>query len=936
MTVALLGGFGATNLRAQNPCTSSLFVVSSSSPGNLPAAGGTAVVSWHKNSGASASCPSYASTTAPWLTLSTAYSSSTTGSTSVTAAPNPSSGVRSGAISVQSSADDATVFTVYQSGTTLVVDQAQLSFAWNSSAVPASQTINVSASAGAVAITATVTSGSSWLSINPDAAYTPAPLSVSVNPGSLSSGAYQGNIQITGAGLQLNVGVTFVVTANATSLSFSPASGTLSLGAGSTAPSTINANLKNTGYSGTVTFLVTTDQPWLSSSSISLSLGPGQTVPISITASSAALTPGTYTGHVVAQGSSYASTYTLTLTVTGTSIQVSGNPLGLSVSSGSKRTFKNAGQITGGNTTVSIAVTQGGNFLSADSTAQSPGSFDVSVDATHLAAGTYFGALALSCTSLPCVPVTVTIELQVSPGSGSLNFDSAGTSVNGASGSSAPVILKSTLTNSGGVAASVAVSTDQSWLTVTPISASLPAGQSTTIAISTSAANLRPGQYTGHVTAQAPGAAASYTVAFSVAGSSVSVTPNPATLTIAAGTSQTFPAAFQTIGDSAGLTISVTQGNAYFSADPLSQSPGAFNVVVDATKLLPGNYSALLLVKCSPSCIPVAVPVSIVVSQGSSNLIFGSPAANLSGNAGAQAPQTATTTLQNTGSGPSPYSLSFDQTWLTVTPSSGNIAVNQAISLAIAANTSNLPPGSYTGHIMASGGGTVPAILTVNLTVAGVALYVLPSPANFTMPAGTSQTFNNVQILGGSGPVSISITSGSIYIGTDPAVQAPGVVPITVDATYLKPGTYTASLAFQCQQACVPFTLPINITVTSNAAVVFNPPAITITSYQGRPAPSAQTLSVKSSDGSAIPFTINNPFAWLGISALFGTTPATLTLAPNLTGTTAGVSGNLTFTTPNTQATVLLPVVLSIQQFSVNATPNPLNISAVTGAHTQA
>ena len=354
---------------------------------------------------------------------------------------------------------------------------------------------------------------------------------------------------------------------------------------------------------------------------------------------------------------------------------------------------------------------------------------------------------------------------------------------------------------SGGVAASVAISTDQSWLTATPISASLPAGQSTTIAISTSAANLRPGQYTGHVTAQAPGAAASYTVAFSVAGSSVSVTPNPATLTIAAGTSQTFPAAFQTIGDSAGLTISVTQGNAYFSADPLSQSPGAFNVVVDATKLLPGNYSALLLVKCSPSCIPVAVPVSIVVSQGSSNLIFGSPAANLSGNAGAQAPQTATTTLQNTGSGPSPYSLSFDQTWLTVTPSSGNIAVNQAISLAIAANTSNLPPGSYTGHIMASGGGTVPAILTVNLTVAGVALYVLPSPANFTMPAGTSQTFNNVQILGGSGPVSISITSGSIYIGTDPAVQAPGVVPITVDATYLKPGTYTASLAFQCQQA---------------------------------------------------------------------------------------------------------------------------------------
>ena len=141
---------------------------------------------------------------------------------------------------------------------------------------------------------------------------------------------------------------------------------------------------------------------------------------------------------------------------------------------------------------------------------------------------------------------------------------------------------------------------------------------------------------------------------------------------------------------------------------------------------------------------------------------------------------------------------------------------------------------------------------------------------------------------------------------------------ITIDATNLKPGSYSGTLSFTCQTACVPFSLPVNLVVTSNASLVFTPSPVTFNYYQGRPMPPAQTLSVKSSDGTPVNFTVTNPFRWLTVSSLSGTTPTTLTLTPNLAGITAGVSGNLTFTTANTQPSALLPVVLNVTPFSVS------------------
>jgi uncharacterized protein (TIGR03437 family) len=551
----------------------------------------------------------------------------------------------------------------------------------------------------------------------------------------------------------------------------------------------------------------------------------------------------------------------------------------------------------------------------------------LTIDATALNPGTYSGALLIQCTGNACVPVTVQVIVTVNPGSAALNFVPTGETLALAAGSSTPQTLGATLENDGTSSTSFTISSDQVWLTATPTTGNLNQGQKTTVSITASAANLTPGSYTGHVYAQGTGTTGAFTVSLTVSGSNVTVTPNPLSLALPAATKQTFPGVLQLAGDNASVAISVTQGNAYLTADTVSQSPGAFSVAVDATKLTPGTYPGALLLRCTPGCSPLTVTISITVTAGSTNFSFGTPSVSLSGNAGSTTPQTAVTSLLNAGNGPGSYTLVTDQPWLSVSPMSGTLNSGQTTNIIVLAASQNLAPGNYTGHVTMGA-----ATLTVNLSVAGLALSVSPTVANFSVGAGTKQTFNSEQVLGGSGLVNIAVTSGSGWLSSDATVQAPGSFHIAIDATNLKPGFYNGTLLFSCQTTCVAFTLPVNVTVTPNGSLVFSPPSVTFTSYVGRSTPTAQKVSVTSSDGSAISFTISNPFSWLTASALAGTTPTTFTLTPNLTGVSAGTSGNLTFSTNNTQGTVLLPVVLNLTPFSISA-PAAVTLYAIAGQH---
>src|SRR5437867_13285202 len=89
----------------------------------------------------------------------------------------------------------AIVIPLYAQGNALLVGPASLSFNYvGVGAQPLSQTLLVASSGAPLSFsTSAVSGGGNWLSVGTAAGTTPATLSVSVNPGALTLGTYQGS-----------------------------------------------------------------------------------------------------------------------------------------------------------------------------------------------------------------------------------------------------------------------------------------------------------------------------------------------------------------------------------------------------------------------------------------------------------------------------------------------------------------------------------------------------------------------------------------------------------------------------------------------------------------------------------------------------------------------------------------------------------------------
>jgi len=144
-----------------------------------------------------------------WLTVSP---TSATSPATLTVTANGSGllpGIYNGQIALSSpGASNAVVVNVtltVSNTPTITINPASLApvFFQIGGANPATQTIAVSlAGGGAVAFnaSATVSSGTNWLSVSPTAGATPANVTVSINPSGLPAGSYQGTVTITVAG----------------------------------------------------------------------------------------------------------------------------------------------------------------------------------------------------------------------------------------------------------------------------------------------------------------------------------------------------------------------------------------------------------------------------------------------------------------------------------------------------------------------------------------------------------------------------------------------------------------------------------------------------------------------------------------------------------------------------------------------------------------
>jgi hypothetical protein len=365
------------------------------------------------------------SSTATWL-----HASPTSGTTpaTISVSVNPSGlavGTYTGSVRIsqpnveESSRYVSVTLNITTTTASLVVSPTTLSFSYQQGgAPPSSQNLSVRSSTGsAVGFTANVTSGGSWLSLNPTSGTTPANVAVSVNPSGLSPGTHMVSISVSSSIGSATVSVIFTVT-SAQMLVVNPTVLGFSYQQGGTVPSPQTFSVKSSTGSAVAFSTTANSGGWLSASPAN------GTTPAMVTVSvnPSGLTVGMHNSSVTLTSSIGSATVTVTLNVTAApTMTVAPNTLAFGFQQGgslpASQSLSVSSTTPGVSFTAVATTSSGGSWLIGSGSGVTPSTLTVSVNPGILAVGTYNGSIAIS-SSIGSVTVPVTLTITTATGGG--------------------------------------------------------------------------------------------------------------------------------------------------------------------------------------------------------------------------------------------------------------------------------------------------------------------------------------------------------------------------------------------------------------------------------------------------------------------------------------------------------------------------------------
>jgi hypothetical protein len=221
----------------------------------------------------------------------------------------------------------------------------------------------------------------------------------------------------------------------------------------------------------------------------------------------------------------------------------------------------------------------------------------------------------------------------------------------------------------------------------------------------------------------------------------------------------------------------------------------------------------LAFVEIATASIPL--PPSLTVSP--SSLSF-------SGTQGGPNPASQTMDITNaeTSGGTMSWTAASNQSWLSVTPGSGNAPSTVTVSIA----TSGLAQGNYSGTVTITAPGATgsPKVVPVSLSVLAPvppSLDVSPTTLSFTGVAGGSNpaprtlTVSNL----GGGTINWTASANQPWLAAAPAAgTAPSSISVSVSTAGLTPGSYNGTVTVTAPGVSgSPKAIPVSLTVFSLA-----------------------------------------------------------------------------------------------------------------------
>jgi uncharacterized protein (TIGR03437 family) len=166
------------------------------------------------------------------------------------------------------------------------------------------------------------------------------------------------------------------------------------------------------------------------------------------------------------------------------------------------------------------------------------------------------------------------------------------------------------------------------------------------------------------------------------------------------------------------------------------------------------------------------------------------------------------------------------------------------------------------------------------------------SQANFTYTiGGAAPPPQSISISNsGSGTLAWSASSNASWLSATPSGTAPSTLTISVTPTSLTPGSYNGAITVTATGAS---NSPVSISVTlrvapAPASLVVSPQALTFNYTVGAAVPASQGVSITNTGGGTLSWTASADSAWVVLSPLSGTGPATLSVSVNPATLSAG------------------------------------------------
>ncbi len=713
--------------------------------------------------------------------------------------------------------------TVSGPGTSLT-GPSSMSFAYTvGGSAPASHTLTIgSSSSSGTAVSATVTSGNSWLSVTPGSGTTPANFTVSINTSGLTTNlTLTGNVQVTASNVTnspFNVPVTLTVSGSSSSPSSTftvpttPLTFNYTIGGAAPAAQAVNVS----GPSGTSFTTSTGGSAWLSATS-------GGTTPatVSISINTTGLTAATYTGAVTVtapgvSGSPATIPVTLIVAAASTSngtLTASPSSLNFTYSIGNPAPATQSIMVGGTSGNSFTATASGGSWLSVSPTSGlTPGFLSVSVNASGLSAGTYSGTVTIAGGGASSQVVNVSLVVSNAP---TISLSPASLSFTYQTGGSAPAAQSVSIAGNSGLAFT-ATATGGSWLSVSPRSG--VTSSSSSVAVSVDPSSLAAGTYSGAVTIAATGVASqAVNVTLVVSTNTQTITVSPSSLNFTASVGAAAPPS-QTVsvtGGSSSMSVT-TSGGSWLSASLSASTVSAVvTVSVNPANLTAGSYTGTVAITSAGATnSPLNVAVTFVVSGTS--VLAATPAnlnfAYLPGN-----PNPSAQNVNITSSQPASFSIATaNGSWLTVTSSS----TTTPATLTANVNAAGLTDGSYQATITITSANATnsPLVISVGLVVSNLPT-IVASPSSLTFTAqGTNPPSQSIN-LNGNSTLPFSVTASPSWIGLSAASGiTPSTLVATVNSSGMSQGSYQGTITVTSAVAGTPLIIPVTLNVTEAQA----------------------------------------------------------------------------------------------------------------------